>query len=73
MQQTVYGMFKEKRVLEGFITNLYADNAANISRSDSLLYTAFSYLAIFRIDELRFHRFKDFVLTQVQISLAYLL
>jgi hypothetical protein len=64
-------MLKEKRVLDGFLSNLYADNAANISRSDSLLYTAFAYLAIFRIDEMKFGKFKEFILTQVEPFIAW--
>ena len=63
MQQVLYGWYKEKRILESFINDFYADNAASISRADIITYTIFAYLAIFRLDELKFSKFKEFAMT----------
>ena len=59
IQQIVYGVQVESKVLNTFISNLYADNAASVARSDILFYTVFAYLAIFRLKELGFHKFKE--------------
>ena len=64
IQQTVYGWYRQRRGLDAFITNIYADKAASISRNDMLLYTVFAYLAIFRLEDLGFKKFAEFVLTQ---------
>lgn len=63
IQQVVYGWYREKAVLEAFITNLYADNASSVLRADMTMYTVFAYLAIFRLDELGFQTFKEFTMT----------
>lgn len=60
-------------MIDAFINNFYADNAANISRSDSRMYSVFSYLAIFRLEELKFSRFKEFILTQDPTKMFYLI
>lgn len=64
IQQVVYGWSKEKEVLKGFIEDYYADNAARVLRSDMTLYTVFAYLAIYRIDELGFAKFKEVACSQ---------
>ena len=64
IQQTVYGWYRQRKGLDAFINNFYADKAASISRSDNLLYTVFAYLAIFRLDEIGFQRFSELVLSQ---------
>ena len=64
IQQVVYGWYRERRVLESFISNLYADNAARVLRADNIMYTIFAYLAIFCLDELGFDKFKEIIATQ---------
>lgn len=64
IQQVVYGWYKERDALQVFISNFYADNAASVLRIDSIMYTVFAYLAIYRLDELGFPRFKEFTNTQ---------
>jgi hypothetical protein len=59
IQQTVTGWYREKKTLDAFISNMYADNGARITRTDMMLYTIISYLAIFRLKELGFPRFKE--------------
>lgn len=49
---------------QAFINNFYADNAARLLRIDMTLYTIFTYLALFRLDELGFAKFKEFTMTQ---------
>lgn len=64
MQQTVYGWYRQRRGIDAFITNFYADKAASISRNDMLLYTVFAYLAVFRLEDLGFKKFSEFILSQ---------
>ena len=64
IQQVVYGWYKERDTLQVLISNFYADNAASVSRNDMILYQVFGYLAMFRLDELGFSRFKEFANTQ---------
>lgn len=64
IQQVVYGWYKERDTLQVLIHNFYADNAASVSRNDMIMYQVFGYLAMFRLDELGFSRFKEFTNTQ---------
>jgi len=64
IQQVLYGWYKERDVLQAFISNFYADNAASVLRIDNVMYTIFAYLAMYRLDELGFPRFKEFTNTQ---------
>ena len=64
IQQVVYGSFKEKNFLDSFIADLYAENAAKVLRADMILYKVFAYLAIFRLDEMGFARFKEIANSQ---------
>ena len=64
IQQVVYGWYKERDTLQVLIHNYYADNAASVSRNDMIMYQVFGYLAMFRLDELGFFRFKEFTKTQ---------
>ena len=59
VQQTVTGWYREKKTLDAFIANFYADNGARITRTDMMMYTILSYLAVFRLKELGFPRFKE--------------
>jgi hypothetical protein len=38
--------------------------AAFVLRNDRIMYSVFAYLAIFRLDELGFRKFKEFTATQ---------
>mmetsp|Transcript_15690 Transcript_15690/g.26154 ORF Transcript_15690/g.26154 Transcript_15690/m.26154 type:complete len:767 (+) Transcript_15690:121-2421(+) len=64
IQQVVYGWFREKAGIESFIDNFFSDCAAMVSRADKGLYTVIAYIAIFRLDEIGWHHFKEFVITQ---------
>lgn len=64
IQQVAYGWYRERSVLEIFIKNFYADNAARLLRTDIMMYTIFAYLALFRLEEMGFRTFKEFALTQ---------
>ena len=64
IQQVLYGWYKERDTLQVLIHNYYADNAASVSRNDMIMYQVFGYLAMFRLDELGFFRFKEFTKTQ---------
>jgi hypothetical protein len=58
IQQVVTGWLREKKVLDAFISNFYADNGARITRTDMLMYTILAYLAVFRMKEIGFGKFK---------------
>ena len=45
-------------------SNFCADNASRVSRADKVLFTIFAYLAIYRLDELGFHAFRNYVISQ---------
>lgn len=62
--QLVTGVLREKKVLDGFIRNFYGDNAACVLRSDMTMYTIYAYIAIFRLRELGFARFKELASTE---------
>ena len=64
IQQVVYGWHRHKAGLEAFIDNFFSDYAAMVSRADKTLYTVIAYIAIFRLDEIGWHHFKEFVITQ---------
>ena len=57
--QIVTGVLREKKVLDGFIRNFYGDNGAFIARADMTMFTILAYLAIFRLRELGFGKFKE--------------
>lgn len=62
--QVVTGCVREKRVLDGFIKNFYADNAACVLRIDMTMYSVLAYLALFRLRELGFAKFKQLASTE---------
>jgi hypothetical protein len=64
IQQVVYGCHREKGALESFSDNFFADNAAFVSRADKTMYIIFAYIAIFRLEDIGFHHFKEFTATQ---------
>lgn len=76
IQQIVYGWFRERPALDAFIKNFYADMAACVARVDITLYTIFAYMAIFRLDEMGFPRFMEYVNSQdptkMQTFISYL-
>lgn len=49
---------------QAFIDVFYADNSSRVLRSDITLYTILAYIAIFRVDELGFMKFKDICFSQ---------
>lgn len=70
IQQIVYGWHKEKAILKCFINDFYADNGSRVLRSDITLYTIFAYLAIFRLEELGFAKFKELALSQEPLKIT---
>lgn len=44
--------------------NFYADMSGFVLRVDNIMYTVFAYLALFRLEELGFQKFKEFTATQ---------
>lgn len=71
IQQLVYGCHKEKPLLKAFIDDYYGDNAASALRADMTLYTILGYMAIFRIEELGFARFKAVAMQQEPSKVAF--
>ncbi len=76
IQQCVTGWYKEKKMIDSFISNMYADNGARITRTDMTMYTLVAYLAIYRIKELSFSRFKELCSTEdpskISVFIQYL-
>lgn len=64
IQQVVYGWYRHKNALDGLISNFFIDNAAKVARADKILYTIFTYLAVYRLDDLGFQYFKQYAATQ---------
>lgn len=60
----VYGWYRHKLALDGFINNFFADNAAKVARADKFLYIIFTYLAVYRLEDLGFPYFKQYAATQ---------
>lgn len=50
--------------MQTFIDDFYRDNASRVLRKDITMYTIVAYAAIFRIDELGVHRFRELLSTQ---------
>jgi hypothetical protein len=73
IQQVVYGWYRQKAGLNAFITNFYADNAAAVTRADNLLYTVMAYLAVFRLEDMGFPRFREIVLSQDSTKMVTML
>jgi hypothetical protein len=71
IQQLVYGCHKEKPLLKVFIDDYYGDNAASALRADMTLYTILGYMAIFRIGELGFAKFKAIAMQQEPSKVAF--
>lgn len=76
IQQAVTGWYREKKTLDAFIKNMYADNGARITRADMIMYTILSYLALFRLKELGFPRFKELCSSEdpskISVFISYL-
>lgn len=51
-------------MLECTMNNFFGDNAAFVARVDKNLYTIFSYLAIYMLDDIGFSVFKEYALSQ---------
>lgn len=50
--------------MQKFIDDFYGDNASRVLRADMSLYKVLAYIAIFRIEELGFKKFRELTLTQ---------
>jgi hypothetical protein len=64
VQQVVTGWYREKKVLDCFIKNFYADNGARVARNDMIIFALLAYLSIFRLEELTFAKFKEYSKTE---------
>mmetsp|Transcript_5104 Transcript_5104/g.7816 ORF Transcript_5104/g.7816 Transcript_5104/m.7816 type:complete len:763 (-) Transcript_5104:200-2488(-) len=64
IQQVVYGWYRERRALESFSDNFFADNAAFVSRADKTMYIIFTYIAVYRLEDFGFNHFKALAGTQ---------
>ena len=69
----LYGWYRNKLALEGFIENFFLDNAASVSRADKIIYIIFTYLAVFRLEDLGFNYFKQYTATQDPTKIFYLI
>ena len=56
---------------QGFTRNFYADTTPFVLRIDLTLYTVFSYLAIFRLEEIGFSKLQEFAASQDPTKMFY--
>jgi len=61
IKQVFYGVMRYLDFLKVFTENLFAFNKATTDRKDETLYQIFTYLTIFRLDELPMDDYKHFV------------
>ena len=73
VKQIVYGCVRYKAPLKLFLSSFYYNNSGKTSRNDYMRYMVLGYLALFRLDELGFPRFRAFVLSDDPLKMMVLL
>jgi hypothetical protein len=61
IKQVFYGLLRYNDFLKVFTTNLFNLNKSCTDRKDEILYNIFTYITIFRLDELPFDDYKSLV------------
>ena len=72
-KQVFYGCVRYKQPLKLFLSSFYFNNAGKTSRNDYTRYMVLGYLALFRLDELGWERFRAFVMSDDPLKMMVLL
>lgn len=64
LKQVLYGCVRYKKVLKLAVTHFYSMYSGSLIRSDFDMYMILSYLAIFRLKDLSFPIFRQFLMSQ---------
>ena len=72
-KQVFYGCVRYKQPLKLFLSSFYYNNAGKTSRNDYTRYMVLGYLALFRIDELGWDRFRGFIMSDDPLKMMVLL
>eukprot|EP00297_Palpitomonas_bilix_P002328 CAMPEP_0113895456 /NCGR_PEP_ID=MMETSP0780_2-20120614/17373_1 /TAXON_ID=652834 /ORGANISM="Palpitomonas bilix" /LENGTH=799 /DNA_ID=CAMNT_0000886289 /DNA_START=165 /DNA_END=2564 /DNA_ORIENTATION=+ /assembly_acc=CAM_ASM_000599 len=64
LKQVLYGCVRYKKVLKIAVTHFYTTYSGSLIRSDFTMYMVLSYLAIFRLKDLSFPIFRQFLMSQ---------
>jgi hypothetical protein len=72
-KQVFYGCVRYKQPLKLFLSSFYYNNAGKTSRNDYTRYMVLGYLALFRLDELGWDRFRGFIMADDPLKMMVLL
>ena len=72
-KQVFYGCVRYKQPLKLFLSSFYYNNAGKTSRNDYTRYMVLGYLALFRLDELGWDRFRGFIMSDDPLKMMVLL
>jgi hypothetical protein len=72
-KQVFYGCVRYKQPLKLFLSSFYYNNAGKTSRNDYTRYMVLGYLALFRLDELGWDRFRSFIMIDDPLKMMVLL
>jgi hypothetical protein len=61
IKQVFYGLLRYNEFLKVFTNNLFNMNRSSTERKDEVLYNIFTYITMFRLDELPFDDYKSLV------------
>ena len=69
MHDDFAGHERYAKLISETLTLLFSLRASNTNRNDSTLYSIFTYLAVIRLEEMKFEEFRRFVLSQDQTKM----
>jgi hypothetical protein len=73
IKQVFYGCVRYKDALKIFLSSFYYNNSGKTSRNDYTRYMILGYLALFRLHELGFERFRSFIMADEPLKMMVFL
>ncbi len=73
IKQVFYGCVRYKLALKTFLSSFYYNNSGKTSRNDYTRYMILGYLALFRLHELGFERFRSFIMADEPLKMMVFL
>jgi hypothetical protein len=73
IKQVFYGCVRYKDALKIFLSSFYYNNSGKTSRNDYTRYMILGYLALFRLHELGFDRFRSFIMADEPLKMMVFL
>ena len=73
IKQVFYGCVRYKHALKTFLSSFYYNNSGKTSRNDYTRYMILGYLALFRLHELGFERFRSFIMADEPLKMMVFL